>query len=244
MKHSAEIVIGIMIAAIAMMIMPVSAVLAQPTSNNETQATNAGSPNTSTPILGGVANLQVTRNGDNQLTVEITKSTANNETTVISSNGTVTEVPGGNVTIVDNGTVVVAPNGTDVSTTPSNVTVIVPPNATNPAQPCTCNQTNQTQKPSEGIPPVIITPAPGQNVTTKPPEITPLPPIENTTNPNPPVINNTNPVPPFPSNNQTTNNGTGNGTGNNTTNPVSSIIPGFRPQAITYHPMNSWALHA
>lgn len=230
MKHSTEVMIaGIMIAVIAMMVLPFNAVIAQPTSNNETQAsgnTTAAATPTGTPILGGVANLQVTTNSDNQLTVEVTKATANNETTVISSNGTVTEVPGGNVTIVDNGTVVIAPNGTDVSTTPSNVTVIVPPNATNTgnqSQPCTCNQTQPQPQPTEQngtIPPVTIIPAPGQNVTTQLPAPVPLPPIENTTNPNPPVSNNTGPFPPFNNNNQTNNNGTGNNTG--------SLVPALR----------------
>lgn len=99
------------------------------------------------------------------------KTAENGNVTIIEPNGNVTEVHGGNVTVVDNNTVVVAPPDRNVTTTPGNVTVIDPPapakNETgnnNNNNTCTCQ--NQTTPSGNGsIPPVQITPAPGQNVT-------------------------------------------------------------------------------
>ncbi len=97
--------------------------------------------------------------------------------TVIEPGGKVTEIPG-NITNVGNDTIVIAPpdrNITEVPISPAeNITVIGPPhpehpivlpNETNAGQPCTCNNQSAT------IPPVLITPAPGQNVTTNPPVV-------------------------------------------------------------------------
>jgi len=204
-----------------------SQVLAQGNGTNQTAAPPVIT--TGTPILGGVANLEVTRNSDNQLTVEVTKASVNNETTVISQNGTVTVVPGGNVTVIDNNTVVVAPPKDNVTTTPTNVTIITPDNQTvtttpsnvtvvDPAlpKPCGCNQTNNTggnvtQPAQPQIPPVTIIPAPGQNVTTQEPIPAPIPlpqpPATNVTGGNTTAPTN----PPFVPNagNTTNTNGTG-----------------------------------
>lgn len=163
----------------------------------------------SVPILGGIANLNTVQD-DTHVAFTITKNAANNETTVISQNGTVTEVPGGNVTVVDNGTVVVAPDNSTITTTPGNTTVIEPPRneTVTPVQPCNCNQSQPT------IPNVVVTPAPGQNVTTQAPPETPIP----TPIPLPPIENNTN------TNTNTNNTIPGNGgvvgpeAGGNTTN--------------------------
>lgn len=165
----------------------------------------------SVPILGGIANLNTVQD-DTHVAFTITKNAANNETTVISQNGTVTEVPGGNVTVVDNGTVVVAPDNSTITTTPGNTTVIEPPRneTVTPVQPCNCNQTTQPT-----IPNVVVTPAPGQNVTTQAPPETPIP----TPIPLPPIENNTNGPVILPVNNQTGNGGVvGPETGGNTTN--------------------------
>src|SRR5215831_11495195 len=119
---------------------------------------------------------------------------SNNETTVIQPGGNVTEFPG-NVTNVDNETVIITPpdrNITEVPISPDqNITVIGPPvhNESQPAQqpPCTCQNQSNTQ-PGNEIPPVQVIPAPGQNVTTHPPQL----PNENASNatPVPPTNNN------------------------------------------------------
>lgn len=229
------------IAAIALaMIIPLAGIspitLAQTNSTNQTnqnQTTAGPTPtptatggnnttnnNTGTPILGGIATLNTVQE-EGKIQFTITKNAIKNETTVISQNGTVTEVPGGNVTVVDNGTVVVAPDNSTVSTTPTNVTVIEPPATTNQttAAPCNCSQQQQPGG-QAGIPPVQVVPAPGQNVTVN------QAPVENQTNsnPNPPVplppitnntttpTNNQTNLPPQPPSNQTTGNQTGNAT--------------------------------
>lgn len=166
--------------------------------------------------------------------------------TVISPGGNVTEIPG-NITIIGNDTVIITEPGrniTEVPISPSeNITVIGPPitNETQPATPanCTCNQPAQ-------IPPVTITPAPGQNVTTIPH------PAENaTTQPLPPTT-----TPPATNetsggNNQTGGTGGGNetqtppvnnSTGNNTNTepphatqlPASTILPEFHINNVAY----------
>lgn len=167
--------------------------------------------------------------------------------TIITPGGNVTEVPSANdtVTRVDNETVVITPPDRNITETPANVTVIDPP--PHPAQlpvieqpaaaPCKCNQTS--------IPPVTITPAPGQNVTTLPHpaegNITsqPLPPATNqttTTNETTTSSNQTTTTTPGPSNqtgfpaqlpagNQTGNTTGGNQTQTNTNSTTSSQPP-------------------
>lgn len=123
--------------------------------------------------------------------------------TVITPGGNVTEIPG-NITNAGNDTIIIAPPDRNITETPGNVTVIDPPrppvvNET-PATPCTCNQTQPS------IPPVTITPAPGQNVTTLPH------PSENATIPIPPP----QPLPPVSNN-----------SGSNQTNPSGNETAGF-----------------
>lgn len=154
---------------------------------------------------------------------------ANNDTIIIIDNGTVTEIPNGNVTHVDNGTVIISDENRTVTETPGNVTVIDPPkeNQTSPAEnataaaPCAC----QNQTGNASIPPVVVTPAPGQNVTTSEP-----PPNQGSSAIPPPANNQTQTngnetggnnrptqLPVFPSNNETQSNQTG---GGNVSNPM------------------------
>ena len=91
----------------------------------------------------------------------ITVKLATNNTVVIPPNGTIIEVPG-NVTVIDNTTVVVTPDNSTVTELPGNVTVISPPEP----EPCQCPAANATEQPS-GIEPVIVQPAPGQQVITE-----------------------------------------------------------------------------
>ena len=93
------------------------------------------------------------------ISVSLASLTAGNNVTVIEPDGNVTVVPDANVTIVDNDTVVIAPPAENVTTLPeNNVTVITPA-----PEPCDC--------PVPGVPeekplaPVIVRPAPGQEVT-------------------------------------------------------------------------------
>lgn len=150
--------------------------------------------------------------------------------TIISPGGNVTELPG-NITNVGNDTVIIAPpdrNITEVPVTPNeNITVIgpphpehpivLPPNETNAGQPCTCN----------APPPVLVTPAPGQNVTTNPP-VTEQPggahgnetfPATNATNPATPS------QPELPANNQTSNTGSNATQTNPATNNTATQLP-------------------
>lgn len=87
-------------------------------------------------------------------------------TTVIDQEGNVTVVPDVNVTQVDNDTIVIAPPTENVTTIPeNNVTVITPT-----PEPCGCPADgNATQ--SE-LAPVIVRPAPGQQVTIEGGEVT------------------------------------------------------------------------
>jgi hypothetical protein len=157
-------------------------------------------------MLGGVVGISATNTnaqpfditseqGDQQAL--ITVKLATNNTVVIPPNGTIIEVPG-NVTVIDNSTVVVAPDNSTVTPLPGNVTVITPPEP----QPCACPPIEE--QPTPGIPPVIVTPAPGQNVTTELPVIV----VENVTEPI-----------PFPEPVQ-------NETASNNTEPTAPIAPG------------------
>lgn len=174
--------------------------------------------------------------------------------TIISPGGNITEVPG-NITNIGNDTVIIAPPDRNITETPGNVTIIDPPTATTlpvipgttPANNCTCNQP---------IPPVMVTPAPGQNITTGeqpqgnqstttpstpafPPHIQQLP--TNT----PPQIQQL-PVLPGPTNpasnpgsNETQTNPSNNST--NSTTPVSSsspFFPGLHVSSINYNGVN------
>jgi hypothetical protein len=95
----------------------------------------------------------------------ITVKLATNNTVVIPPNGTVIEVPG-NITQIDNDTVIITPDNETVTPLPGNVTVITPPEP----QPCGCpvagNETSEEPS-EEGIPPVTVQPAPGQEVITE-----------------------------------------------------------------------------
>lgn len=96
----------------------------------------------------------------------ITVQLATNNTVVIPPNGTIVEVPG-NITQIDNNTVVITPDNETVTELPGNVTVITPPEP----EPCGCPPDgapaqNQTT-PGSPIEPVIVTPAPGQEVITE-----------------------------------------------------------------------------
>jgi hypothetical protein len=128
-----------------------------------------------------------------------------NETIIISPGGNITEIPGGNVTEIDNGTAIITDENRTITETPGNVTVIDPPQVTHPIvippkQNCTCQQQqNQSGSNNNGnIPPVVVTPAPGQNVTTnEPPHAAQLP-----------VLPQEKPMPPLvPNGNQTNNTG-------------------------------------
>lgn len=146
---------------------------------------------------------------------------ADNNTVIIIDNGTVTEIPDGNVTHIDNGTVIISDENRTITETPGNVTVIDPPKenqtapSANTSAPCSCqNQTsgNVTQQP---IPPVVVTPAPGQNVTTseQPPAI---PPADNQSQTNTNETNSGNrptQLPVFPNNGNQTG-------GSNASNPM------------------------
>jgi hypothetical protein len=90
------------------------------------------------------------------ITVSLASLTAGNNVTVIEPDGNVTVVPDVNVTVIDNDTVVIAPPTENVTTIPeNNVTVITPA-----PEPCGCPTGNET-----GLAPVIVRPAPGQEVT-------------------------------------------------------------------------------
>lgn len=184
--------------------------------------------------------------------------------TIITPGGNVTEIPG-NVTEINNGTgiIIVPPeqNITEVPISPSeNITVIGPhpehpivlPNETNAGQgqPCTCS--NQTTT----IPPVLITPAPGQNVTTNPP-VTEQPggahgnetfPANNATQSNPPTGTGTNQTGNTGSN-ETQTTPANNNTNTNTEPPhatqlpasatvTSPFLPGYNIHNISYKPVN------
>jgi hypothetical protein len=165
--------------------------------------------------------------------------------TIIQPGNNVTEIPNGNITRPDNGTIIITEPGRNITETPGNVTVIDPPRPTQlpvlPPATCQCqNQTNQ----QPAIPPVLITPAPGQNVTTQLPAPVPA---ENTTTTNQNQTTITNPAgnTTTTETNQTT---TSNQTGNNETSnptPVTTIIPGMLQKTVSMNqspPVNSWAL--
>lgn len=175
--------------------------------------------------------------------------------TIISPGGNVTELPG-NITTVGNDTVIITPPDRNVTETPGNVTVISPPltngNETAAATPCTCQNQTVSQQP---IPPVLITPAPGQNVTTNAPVVEQ--PGGAHGNETFPATNATNPSQPeLPANNQTSNTGsnaTQTNPANNNTNtatqlPASVIqsspfLPGYNIHNIAYHGVNNQYLN-
>jgi len=122
-------------------------------------------------MLGGLAAASVnaqnafeisTEQSDQQATITIKLAT--NNTVVIPPNGTVIEIPG-NITQVDNDTVIIAPTNETITTTPGNVTVIDPP----APEPCGCPSATENATTGEGGPlqPVIVQPAPGQEVITE-----------------------------------------------------------------------------
>jgi hypothetical protein len=92
-------------------------------------------------------------------TATITIKLATNNTVVIPPNGTIVEVPG-NVTVINNDTVVVAPENVTVSQLPADVVVITPPEP----EPCGCPPPENVTSP---IGPVVVRPAPGQEVITE-----------------------------------------------------------------------------
>jgi hypothetical protein len=121
-------------------------------------------------MLGGLVGTQATVNAqtfdittsqEGQGEAVITVQLATNNTVVIPPNGTIIEVPG-NITQVDNDTVVITPDNETVTDLPGNVTVITPPEP----EPCGCPP---VEEPATGGPidPVIVTPAPGQEVITE-----------------------------------------------------------------------------
>lgn len=112
-----------------------------------------------------------------------------NTTTVIPENGTVIQVPG-NITVIDNDTVIISPDNETITEIDGNITVISPI----PPEPCGCPVVNETapatEEPADGIPDVIITPAPGQNVT----EVPAAPSNETEVVAEPPAGNETAPI--------------------------------------------------
>ena len=175
----------------------------------------------------------------------ITVKLATNNTVIIPSNGTIIEVPG-NVTAIDNDTVVIAPENETITELPGNVTVITP----EPPAPCQCPAAaNETAAPGGPLAPVVVQPAPGQEVVTRngtelianetQTEPIPIPPPEPVPEPVPPVENQTGgggggnetlpvepePEPAPPADNQTGNGGgEGGGGGNDTSlSPASSF---------------------
>lgn len=118
--------------------------------------------------LGGVATLSnafgqafdiTTEQGDESAV--ITVKLATNNTVVIPPNGTVIEVPG-NVTQIDNDTVIIAPENETITEVPGNVTVISPPEP----EPCGCPEVPPPVETAPPIEPVLVAPAPGQEVIT------------------------------------------------------------------------------
>jgi hypothetical protein len=193
------------------------------------------------PGPGGSENGTIIAPGNNS---------TNENVTVITPGGNVTELPG-NVTNVGNDTVIVAPPDRNVTETPGNVTVISPPlgneNQTTVPAPCTCNQT----QPPATIPPVLITPAPGQNVTTNPPVVEQ--PGGSHGNETFPANNATQPNPPAGAGNNQTGNTGGNETqtnpANNNTNTATQLpasatvtspfLPGYNIHNISYKGVNN-----
>jgi hypothetical protein len=120
-------------------------------------------------MLGGLVGIQATKiqaqpfditseqgNQEALITVKL----ATNNTVVIPPNGTIIEVPG-NVTVINNDTIVVAPENVTVTPLPGNVTVITPPEP----EPCGCP--SPAENVTSPIGPVIVRPAPGQEVITE-----------------------------------------------------------------------------
>ena len=153
---------------------------------NETEATQLpvfpeeeAPPATATESGGGGSILVqspepfnvTTEQGADTATIHVKLNLASeNTTTVIPPNGTIIQVPG-NVTVSDNDTVIITSPNDTITEIPGNVTVITPP----VPEPCGCPVVNETapapagNETAGGIPPVLITPAPGQNITEVPP---------------------------------------------------------------------------
>lgn len=143
-----------------------------------------GLTTTTNALFAQTFDIQTSQEGKGEAV--ITVQLATNNTVVIPPNGTIIEVPG-NITQVDNDTVIITPDNETVTEIPdSNVTVITPP----VPEPCGCppaggeGAANETAAAPE-IPPVLIRPAPGQNITEVPPtdnvtipEPVPVPPPE------------------------------------------------------------------
>ena len=132
---------------------------------NETESEESSTILVQTPEPFNVTTVQES----DSATIHVKLNLASeNTTTVIPENGTVIQVPG-NITVIDNDTVIIAPDNETITETPGNVTVIDPP----VPEPCGCPVVNETappaEEPADGIPDVIITPAPGQNITEVPP---------------------------------------------------------------------------
>jgi hypothetical protein len=173
----------------------------------------------------------------------ITVKLATNNTVVIPPNGTVIEVPG-NITQIDNDTVIITPDNDTVTDLPGNVTVITPPEP----EPCGCpepggNDTGTTE-PEGPIDPVIVQPAPGQEVITEngtelvsnetqAPTTEPEPVLNDTTTTIPiepipePAQNETVPVEPAAGGNVTEGDGGGgdNETSSSSSNDTGGILP-------------------
>lgn len=151
--------------------------------------------------------------------------------TIIQPGGNITEVSGNDtITPIDNETIVIAPPDRNITEVPigpdENITVIGPPikNETQPpatAAPCACN--NVTQQP---LPPVLVTPAPGQNVETNNPVLG-QPTDNQTTGNNETHVTPPLPMPPVNTNASNSNQSGGNNGGNRTT--VNSLLNGIIP---------------
>lgn len=108
--------------------------------------------------------FDITTSQEGQGEAVITVQLATNNTVVIPPNGTIIEVPG-NVTQVDNDTVVIVPENETVTELPGNVTVITPPEP----EPCGCPEVPPAEEEGAAggaIEPVLVAPAPGQEVIT------------------------------------------------------------------------------
>jgi hypothetical protein len=145
------------------------------TGNDTIPVTNATEEPVSTPsepeVLteagGGPFNITASQVPDEAtIIVTLASLTGGNNTTVIEPDGNITEIPDVNVTVVDNDTIVIAPPTENVTTIPeNNVTVITPA-----PEPCGCPAENVTA--AEPLVPVIVRPAPGQQVTIEGGEVT------------------------------------------------------------------------
>lgn len=155
-------------------------------------------PDESTPPQPEVPVIIVPGEGENGTIVVPDQNETGGNVTIIDPIGNVTQIPDGNVTVIDNDTVVVAPPDENITETPGNVTVIDPEPPLPPTEEeCGCPPANETGEP---IPPVVVEPAPGQEVNVTQPvdnqtEGPSIPPGENETAP---VVCVTEPCPGGP----------------------------------------------